>query len=33
MWVLKLLKDSGVMERKVGSRIMCMTVDKQFQSE
>lgn len=30
MWVLKLLKDSGVMERKVGSRIMCMTVDKQF---
>lgn len=30
MYVLRLLKDSGVMERKVGSRIMCMTVDKQF---
>lgn len=30
MYVLSLLKDSGIMERKVGSRIMCMTVDKMF---
>lgn len=30
MWVLKLLKESGIMERKVGSRIMCMTIDKMF---
>lgn len=30
MYVLRLLKESGIMERKVGSRIMCMTVDKMF---